>query len=100
LVCALLVVACALLLSGCDTAELKPWHTEILESEYSADTAAGIDSLEDYLRLEDALFAEMEQRIYAHTATGPEEALERYSRGSLADPEQRQPNWNRSFELG
>jgi alpha-beta hydrolase superfamily lysophospholipase len=91
---------CALLLlTGCDTSDLKPWHTEVLESEYSAETADDITSLEDYLRLEDRLFAELNQTIYAHTATGPADALERYSRGSLADPEQRQTNWNRTFEL-
>jgi alpha-beta hydrolase superfamily lysophospholipase len=96
-----LAALCALpLLSGCDASGLRPWHTEILESEYSADTAAGINSLEEYLQLEDAVFAEMDERIYAHTATGPDAALERYSKGSLADPNQRQPNWNRSFVLG
>ena len=57
-------------------------------------------SLEAYLQLEDALFAEMEQRVYAQSATGAAAALERYSPGSLADPGRRQPNWNRTFELG
>ncbi len=96
----LLATLCALLLlGGCDTSELKPWHTEVLENEYSTDTAEGIDSLEDYLRLESEVFTEMEQRIYAHSATGPAESLERYSRGSFADPELRQPNWNRTFML-
>jgi len=97
----LVATLCALpLLSGCDTSGLRPWHTEILQGDYAADTAEGIDSLEEYLQLEDAVFAEMEERIYAHTPTGPDAALERYSKGSLADPTQRQPNWNRSFVLG
>jgi alpha-beta hydrolase superfamily lysophospholipase len=97
----LFATLCALpLLSGCDTSGLRSWHTEILEGEYAADTTGDVDSLEEYLQLEDAVFAEMEERIYAHTGTGPDAALERYSRGSLADPEQRQPNWNRSFVLG
>lgn len=89
-----------LLLVGCDTSELKPWHTQILDSEYSRENAAEINSFEDYLQLEDRVFAEMQQRIYAHTATGPQQALERYSRGSLSDPDQRRPNWNRTFEFG
>lgn len=100
LVSTLFATLCALpLLGGCDASGLRPWHTEILQAEYAADKAADVDSLEEYLQLEDAVFAEMEERIYAHTATGPEAALERYSRGSLADPKQRQPNWNRSFVL-
>ena len=89
-----------LLLTGCNTDDLRPWHTEILESEYSQETAAGIDSLEDYLRLEDTVFGELQHRIYASSTTGPAEVLERYSQGSVADPAQRHPNWNRSFELG
>ncbi|CAA0125506.1 Thermostable monoacylglycerol lipase [Halioglobus japonicus] len=77
-----------------------PWHTEILENEYSSDMANDITSLTDYLQLEEVLFDELEQKIYAPSATGPAEALERYSKGSLADPQQRHPNWNRTFELG
>lgn len=88
------------LITGCDSPELMPWHTEVLQSEYSHETAAEITSLEDYLLLENAVFAEMQQRIYAQSASGAAEALERYSPGSLADPEQRKPNWNRTFELG
>ena len=95
----LLALCAVLALAGCDTSELQPWHTDILEHEYSSDTAGEIDNLEDYLRLESAVFTEMEQRIYAHAATGPAQALERYSRGSFADPELRQPNWNRTFML-
>jgi alpha-beta hydrolase superfamily lysophospholipase len=98
---ALLVILYGLLLlSGYNAPELMPWHTQLLENEYSADNSAGIDSLEDYLLLEEAVFNEMDRRIYANSTTGPAQALERYSRGSLADPAQRQPNWNRSFELG
>lgn len=96
----LIAVATLLLcLSGCDAPELMPWHTQILESEYGDGTSKDIHSLEDYLTLEDAVFSELDQRIYAHSRTGPKEALERYSRGSMSDPQQRQPNWNRSFEL-
>jgi alpha-beta hydrolase superfamily lysophospholipase len=93
----LLLALCCLV--GCDSTDLMPWHTEELESEYSSQSAANIGTFADYLQLEDKVFAELDQRIYAHTATGPEHILERFSRGSLADPGQRQPNWNRSFEL-
>ena len=39
------------------------------------------------------------RNVYARTGTGPEYELVRYSSGSAADPQQRNPNWNRSFEL-
>ena len=97
---ALLLSLCALVcLTGCDRPELMPWHTELLESEFSTAEAKTVVSFADYLALEDTVFAELDRRFYAESATGPEHAMERYSRGSLADPERRQPNWNRSFEL-
>ncbi len=92
-------VAVLLCLSGCDSPELMPWHTERLQHEFTLEQADDVDSFEDYLKLEDALFAELDERIYAHSETGPAHSLQRYSRGSRADPGGRQPNWNRSFEL-
>ncbi len=88
-----------ILLCGCGSDELMPWHTEILQGEYSGEVAGDITNLDDYLRLEEALFTELRQRIYARSATGPAGVLQRYSTGSLADPERRQPDWNRTFEL-
>ncbi len=84
---------------GCSGPALKPWHTEKLDAEFTADKADEIVSFDDYLRLEDEVFAQLKKQIYARTETGPEHALERYSTGSAADPQQLQPNWNRSFEL-
>ena len=88
-----------LLLGGCGGPELNLWHTEELDKEYSASQTKGIHTLQDYLQLEEAVFAQLDQLVYEHTGTGLEHALERYSRGSIADPGQRHPNWNRSFEL-
>ena len=41
--------------------DLKPWHTEILDEEFSAERDADLD-FEGYLKLEDRLFAEMRAR--------------------------------------
>ena len=95
-------IAVALILlyvQGCSGAPLKPWHTERLDAEFTAARTDEILDFEDYLRLEDALFGQLEEEVFAQTATGPEYALVRYSAGSAADPQQLQPNWNRSFEL-
>ena len=86
---------------GCSSSSsLKPWHTEKLSEEF---TAGMIDdqvrSFDDYLALEQRLFNQLDEKVYAHTATGPDHALERYSTGSLADPRRNKPNWNMSFEL-
>ncbi len=97
----LLPTLCVMLcLTGCDRGALMPWHEELLEHEFSVEDMREIDSFEEYLALEEAVFTEMNQRFYADPGTAPEQSLERYSKGSLADPGQRQPNWNRSFELG
>lgn len=95
------VVAAVTLLSmqGCDGPSLKPWHIEVLDEEFTAGKAGEIRSFDDYLRLEDRLFAQLQEKVYAKTPTGPEYALVRYSAGSPADPQDREPNWNRSFEL-
>jgi predicted alpha/beta-fold hydrolase len=88
-----------LYIQGCSGPALKPWHTEQLRAEFTTRKADEIQSFDDYRQLEDELFAQLEAEVYAHTGTGPEYALVRYSAGSAADPQQRQPNWNRSFEF-
>jgi esterase/lipase len=79
--------------------ELDLWHTVDLDAEFTAEDADDVRTLEDYLRLEEALFAQLDEAVYVHTATGPDQVLMRYSAGSAADPRSRQPDWNRSFEL-
>ncbi|MGC1955508.1 MAG: alpha/beta fold hydrolase [Gammaproteobacteria bacterium] len=78
---------------------LAPWHTEKLTAEFTAARAGEIRSFDDYRRLEDELFTQLEEYVYARTGTGPAYALVRYSTGSSADPKRWEPNWNRSFEL-
>jgi len=78
---------------------LEPWHTEILTAEFTAQKVDAIRSLDDYRHLEDKLFTQLEEQVYGRVGTGPAYALVRYSAGSAADPQRRNPNWNRSFEL-
>jgi len=78
---------------------LMPWHTEKLTEEFTAEMADEIRTFSDYLQLEDRLFAQLEEEVYARTETGSAYELVRYSTGSAADPQRRRPNWNRTFEL-
>lgn len=97
---ALGILTCAAaLLSGCSTPDLGKWHTVDLDEEYRASRADEVPTFADYLRLEDRLFAQLDEEVYAGNATGPADALLRYTHGSASDPQVRQPNWNRSFEL-
>ena len=95
----LVAMICLVSLLGCGGPALQRWHSEPLDAEYTAEKADEIQSFADYRRLEDTLFQQLEEEVYAPTPTGPEYALVRYSTGSAADPQQYQPNWNRSFEL-
>jgi alpha-beta hydrolase superfamily lysophospholipase len=93
------VCAFALFILASGGPPLKPWHTEELTQEFTAQRADEIRTFDNYRQLEDRLFAELDEKVYKPTGTGPEYALVRYSAGSAADPRHRTPNWNRSFEL-
>ncbi len=97
---AVLVVVLLAILYGLSTTapEEQLWHTVELAEEFSH-RQSGINSFEDYLALEERLFAEVQEKIYAHTPRGEAHRLERYSSNSAADPGQWDKDWNRSFEL-
>lgn len=86
-------------LQSCGGPPLKPWHTEKLSEEFTEDKADEVQGFADYLQLEDRLFKQLDEKVYAQSATGPAYKLDRYSPGSVADPRKQQPDWNRSFEL-
>ena len=92
-------VALILYVAGRGGPSLEPWHTERLTAEFTATKADTVRTFDDYRHLEDQLFAQLQKQVYARTGTGPAYALVRYSAGSAADPQRRNPNWNRSFEL-
>ncbi|HLF30776.1 MAG TPA: alpha/beta hydrolase [Xanthomonadales bacterium] len=76
--------------------DLKVWHTTILDEEYRSDS--GIETLDQYLALEDRLFAQLEQQVYGRIEPGDAREINRYFSGSLTDPAQAATNWNRTFE--
>ena len=86
-------------LVACGGPELPLSHTVKLEKDYALARSSEIESFADYLQMEDDLFRELDERVISANPTGADQALQRYSRGSLSDPSARQPNWNRSFEL-
>jgi alpha-beta hydrolase superfamily lysophospholipase len=93
------VVFFVLLLQGCSSVSLGPWHTERLREEFRVADADEVRTFEDYLRLEQRLFAELDAEVYSRTEPAPGNALLRYIPGSASDPRSRMPDWNRSFEL-
>ncbi len=77
--------------------DLSAWHTEFLDEEFTADT--GLRSFAEYLALEDRLFRQLDETVYAATQLSNGDIINRYSRGSLSDPARWPQNWNRSYEL-
>ena len=88
-----------LAIQGCSSHQLRHWHTEKLTEEFTENKADEVKTFDDYLALEDRLFKQLDEKVYAQSETGPEFRLDRYSPGSAADPRKLETNWNRSFEL-
>jgi alpha-beta hydrolase superfamily lysophospholipase len=79
--------------------ELKPWHTATLEEEFTQTDSARIRTLDDYRRLEDRLFAQLDREVYQRVADPDRLALSRYLHGSRADPTALPENANRTLVL-
>ena len=98
----LLLAVLLVFVQGCSSRpSLKLWHTEVLTEEFTAGMveAGQVRNFDDYLALEERLYRQLDEVIYAKTERGPAHMLERYSYGSAADPERRPVKWNHSFEL-
>ena len=94
-----IVIVAVVILQGCSGPPLKPWHTQKFTDEFTVDKADEVKTFADYLALEDRLFEQLDQKIYAQSESGLDYMLDRYSPGSGADPRKYATNWNRSFEL-
>ncbi len=77
--------------------DLNIWHLTDLDEEFTA--GSGVETFADYLALEERLFRQLDDLIYAKMPAAQGSTIKRYSRGSLSDPQRWKPNWNRSFEL-
>jgi hypothetical protein len=82
---AAVVFLLGLALSGCDQSELQPRHTHNLSKEYDVGKKAEVQDLDAYLALEDALFLQLDEEIYAHSPSGAEYSLLRYVRRSMRE---------------
>ncbi|MGA9575172.1 MAG: alpha/beta fold hydrolase [Lysobacterales bacterium] len=94
---ALLVVIVVGVITLNDRPDLKAWHKTVLDEEFNRDS--GLSSFDEYLELEDRLFRQLDEQIYAHAGEKDRLAINRYFRGSLSDPGRWPVNWNRSFVL-
>ncbi len=77
--------------------DLSVWHHAHLDEEFTVNSP--IASFEEYIALEDRLFAQLDEVVYAQTGPAGDDRVNRYKRGSLSDPGRWPTNWNRSYEL-
>lgn len=74
----------------------RPWHLAKLASEFTAADAATAKTLDDYVKREERVFAELKTEVYDQVAPEERRMLNRFSAGSISDPAAREPNWNRT----
>lgn len=77
--------------------DLSAWHKVHLDEEFTDDTE--ISSFAEYQALEDRLFQQLDEEVYAVTEPDAGDQINRFNRDSLADPQRWPQNWNRSYEL-
>lgn len=76
--------------------DLEVWHEAKLDEEFNADSE--VESFADYLALEDRLFQQLQEEVYDEVPEQRRHSPNRYSRGSISDPELVPGDWNRSSE--
>jgi pimeloyl-ACP methyl ester carboxylesterase len=81
------------------TPDLKPWHEAVLREEFRRADADRVGDFDAYRELENRLFAELGRKVYDRIEAADRRLLNRYSRGSRADPTSFPENGNRSYEL-
>jgi alpha-beta hydrolase superfamily lysophospholipase len=77
--------------------DLKVWHKVDLDAEFT--TKSKVKNFQEYLALEEKLFAQLDKLVYERISPEDRLIINRYYKGSKADPDRWSPNWNRTFEL-
>lgn len=80
---AVLVLIAVLVVYLNSRADLEIWHLAELDEEFRADS--GVGTFSDYLVLEERLFGQLEERVYATVPAEQRHSINRYSRGSLSE---------------
>lgn len=77
--------------------DLDLWHEVHLDEEFDKD--GEVTDFAGYLALEERLFQQLDDEVYAKTGEGAGDSVQRYQRGSMMDPSKWERDWNRSFLL-
>lgn len=77
--------------------DLELWHEVMLDAEFTASSPE--QSFEEYVTLEEQLFAQLRERIFDRVESKELDLVSRYRHGDLSNPGLWPTNWNRTFEL-
>ncbi len=80
-----------------DKPDLQVWHTAELDEEFTVDSE--VTTFQEYLDLEERLFAQLDHLVYSPPNADPSTWIERYTKQSYSDATSWESNWNRTFEL-
>lgn len=80
-----------------DKPDLEIWHRVVLENEFTAES--DLQTFDEYLRNEERVFDELQQRIVGKVPPRRQSIINRFTPGSLSDPGRWPDDWNRSYEL-
>jgi len=69
-----------------------------LQEEFHLSRLSAVSDFTSYLKLEDRLFRELQEKVYQSSA-GQGSSFNRYRTGSRSDPSSYKVNWNKSFEM-
>ena len=77
--------------------DLNIWHKVELDAEFTIKSK--VSNFQEYLNLEEKLFAQLDELVYDRVRPEDRSIINRYHRGSMADPDSWSTNWNRTFEM-
>ena len=77
--------------------DLNIWHKAELDAEIT--TESQVTDFRQYLELEEELFQQLEERVYAKVSPEEKHYLNRFNHGSMSDPNRWAQNWNRTFQF-
>jgi alpha-beta hydrolase superfamily lysophospholipase len=77
--------------------DLNVWHKADLDAEFTIKSK--VNNFQEYLDLEEKLFAQLDDLVYDRIKPEDRSIINRYYKGSMADPDGWSPNWNRTFEM-
>ena len=79
--------------------DVEPWHTVKLSKDFKENDYTETFSFNDYTKIEDKIFADLNDKIYSKTNNSLKNQFNRYNPKSVSCPLNYEQNWNKSFEL-